>query len=168
MGALGCAWRVGGSFRTFHAVGVGPIWGNGLQPYTYYCCTAELPFGNTVLLLPFGSTILLLAPYLLLHCYTCCSGLVGGWWVGGGLVVGASGGTWRAGGSFRTWIVLFVLWGLALFCTFFFFLRYTGRKLAYSGVPLVLNIAEGYTHRRWPATSWASQKTAKGSQNRIS
>ena len=35
--------------------------------------------------------------------------------------MGALGGAWRVGGSFRTWVDFFVLWGLALFSTTVFF-----------------------------------------------
>ena len=49
------------------------------------------------------------------------------------------GSTWQVGGSFRTRVIFFVLWGLALFFVpvyyqhYVFFLRYTGRLLVYFG-----------------------------------
>ena len=55
-------------------------------------------------------------PYVLLNCCNtvvvllhCCNTVVG--WS----VVGALAGACRVGGSFRTWVNCFVLWGLALF-----------------------------------------------------
>ena len=45
--------------------------------------------------------------YVLLRCCTAVVGCS----AGSGWVVGALGGAWRVGASFRTWVDCFVLWG---------------------------------------------------------
>ena len=62
---------------------------------------------------PPRNEMLLAYRYIAVHTVALLTAVVG-WPMDGGWVVGALGGAWRLGGSLRTWVNCFVLWGVEL------------------------------------------------------